>query len=789
MKISIENMYGINKIKNGIEFSTTKKNNIIYGYNAVGKTSFAKSLIHLVTNRQYERILEEDSKNPSIRLKFADINIIYDNEHKLDKKYDDRIFIFDKDYAKKNLRVDENTGGYPELGIRINERENLKDEIHKISLNVQKEIKNRLKKNFKSYAKSNFLDGALVGNISSTDITKVEDYIIKMNKKENLNIGNYVASDIMKESIDAYIKFEELAKEIKKETIKKIKDNIIKNEYKIHSIESKKFYESVLNYLENNILNNCPVCLKNEFNEAEIKEKIKYTLDNIVDENFKNKVTTISKKIEDTNTPLSNEIKHEIDSILSSTIELEDLKECIKKIENLKNNYDEILYAFIDINLDAEKQKILEDKNIIDEINKQNEKIATPTFIKQFDKMLQYIFKDNELKATVKKNKESNDCSIKLIFEKMENEDASIEKFYNEILSESQKTKMSLAFFFAIVLTNKTNKDILCVFDDPFDSYDSINKYELATIIYNFIEKKENFEKEEYYCNSIILTHSIDYLRLLKARLKLENNTSYFILTKNGIDILESQKIFIFDGDYEILKKMLLKDNVTINEILSIMVILRTLADYSSKCFKSEKNKLNVNNNMINKLFSYLSEKIIHGLFRNNLKVKDLVIELSKYTKKQKIVDYEKIENNLLKNQYKMIIEEANLEQKKLKFYDLLIIKNIISIYIRAGFDEILTRIIQFEGIDGELINKKKEKPVEIGEKLGIINKKIKKEEYNKIISLIKSNLTLLNDFGHSSNLFLTPMVDVPIEKLYDLLEQFKNIKYRGEKIGNLLDM
>lgn len=132
--------------------------------------------------------------------------------------------------------------------------------------------------------------------------------------------------------------------------------------------------------------------------------------------------------------------------------------------------------------------------------------------------MLEYIFDDNELRAEKFGYTENDNkyYEIQLIVNGVMKKGISIEDFWSEILSESQKTKISLAFMFSVIIFNDYNGKILCIFDDPIDSYDSINKYKMSRVIYEFIEKKNIFENCNYDCYDIIFSHSVEYLRLFK---------------------------------------------------------------------------------------------------------------------------------------------------------------------------------------------------------------------------------------------------------------------------------
>ena len=78
LELKISKMYGLNNCEDFI-LQSSMQHNFIYGINAVGKSSVAKALTHLINRNEYSRQMPFDEEEFSIELKFDTINIKYDN--------------------------------------------------------------------------------------------------------------------------------------------------------------------------------------------------------------------------------------------------------------------------------------------------------------------------------------------------------------------------------------------------------------------------------------------------------------------------------------------------------------------------------------------------------------------------------------------------------------------------------------------------------------------------------------------------------------------------------------
>ena len=115
--LEISKMYGLNN-SDDFKLQTNSRHNFIYGINAAGKSSVTKALTHLLNKMEYKKIMHFDEDDFSLKLNFENVNVNYNNHINIDNLIldglENEIFIFNKDYAKNNLNVDTQTGGYPE---------------------------------------------------------------------------------------------------------------------------------------------------------------------------------------------------------------------------------------------------------------------------------------------------------------------------------------------------------------------------------------------------------------------------------------------------------------------------------------------------------------------------------------------------------------------------------------------------------------------------------------------------------------------------------------------------
>lgn len=787
-EVKIENMYGLNNTAK-FEISSKAQHNFIYGINASGKSSVANSITHIINNVEYKRRMNFDKENFELAIKFDGIDISYNENKKINdvnvSGIEKKIFVFNKFYAKNNLDMGTNTGGFPEVGIRVKERNeyigNKNDKLEEFKKELDKKIKN----NDMPSKQGDYYDSSQLKNYTKTGKDKLfafEEALLELNKSVKAvdSKVKFSHQDFFNENIKLYIDFLKMTDFITKDLLNSLKEKRKTNKYSINDVNDKNFYISVLEYLsKDKKMKICPVCLK-DADIGLICDDIKSSLSEILNNNYIQTMDSIYKKMGNINSDISNLIVSIFQKLLITEYDIDDANNLRNMVTTLCDNYDYLFLKEIDMEITTTYNEIILINTEIETINKANAELKDDTFIKKFDEMLEYLFKDDDIRA--ESQLKNNDIIIQLRFYNNQKEGMPIQQFYTDILSESQKTKLSLAFFLAVVTYKNIIGKILCIFDDPLDSYDSISKYELSRVIHEFITKKSIFENYNYICYDLVLSHSVDYFRLFYynfRKMKIKEN-NYYLLSKAGLSPIDSEKLFIIEGDYNILNNLFYKNNSSINikEMIAMIPIIRELATYSSDNFKTRHADLQLNGLLLAELGKKLSENIIHGLFRNNITLQDLIDLLHSYIHFN-LEPHIYNQNEKLHVVIKQIIEsERNVNHD---FYDEIVLKNIVALYVRAGYDSIVVKIIK-----DDIHPTKTEEEIhrmngfEISSKIGIIfghkdanDNRVVLNTHRNLINKISSNNTMFNEFGHSANIFLTPLIDVQLKRLFDIYDDF----------------
>lgn len=781
MKLEVKQMYGLNG-KGNFELDSDKKHNFIYGINASGKSSIASSLIHLLNKTVYNKRFPYDSDDYYVRLKFDDINIEYRKSVDISKipNINRRVFVFNKTFIKDSLALEttEGQGTTPEIGIRIAERNSLINSNNSMVEDNIKAIKKNLKESELPTTQKELFDGSSFKIILGKDVYAQQEVLLDLYKlKEKETLLQLNKKDFFAESITAFNMFKTSISQLTEEIINRMKEKIKSSKYKINSKEEKNFYLSVIEYLKGySGIIDCPVCLSTKIDTEKLKKEIEEVLKGIINDAVIKDISNSYEKVKNLSSYFSNLIDSIYESIMQCKFPSELILDYTNNLNSFTKNYDLYIISFANIDISKDFVKSIGNNNkLISEINDSNKQIANSVFVEQFDKMLDYIFQDDEIRA--KSSFTDNSITIQLSIKGKEKEEKSIGDFF-DIISESQKTKLSLAFFLALVVYKDESNNILCVFDDPIDSYDSISKYRMARILYEFINKKNFFENYFYDCFSVFLSHSVEYFRLFiyNFRDSDRDKNNYYILSNGGLSSIDYNNLFVIEGDYNILNNLVhdrKSGKISINELISIIPIIRELASYSDKNFKLSTANLNVNNNEISDINAYLSDNVIHG-FDINIKLKDLIATLKKYI----TIDVEMhmfSDDELIFDVIKsLIVSNRNI---KLNFYDEIVLKNLIAIYIRAFYDSTLIKIVKnyVQKYNSRTIQElKSNKDLwTINNKITAINKDSTAwNNYKDICMAIAVDLTMLNDFAHSAGIYLTPLIDVKLSDLYSMFDK-----------------
>lgn len=289
--------------------------------------------------------------------------------------------------------------------------------------------------------------------------------------------------------------------------------------------------------------------------------------------------------------------------------------------------------------------------------------------------------------------------SIQLRINDVLKEGVSISVFFDKVLSESQKARISLAYYFASIISKPRADKLICIFDDPLDSYDSNGKYIICRELKDFCEKNNFYKNFNYDSQNIILSHSVDFLRIIQL---FKVKWKFYVLNSFSLVEIAQDDLYVFDGDPNILIHKLGKEKkIDINEMIPLTAILRSVCSDITKilCINvNEKNNILVgsNNESTQKIQKNLSKRFIHGWFKSD---------------KFKLIEYK----DYLKNSCNIIVTGINVpdlnkdifsfmktkiendKDKSLKFIDELFFKNYISLYVRSYVDgRLVQEIIKY---------------------------------------------------------------------------------------------
>lgn len=785
IKIKVEKMYGLNK-KKGFEFNSEKKHNFVYAINASGKSSIAMAITHLIDKTKYEKRLDIDNDNFLVKLKFDDIDVTYNPSIDVKDLTDinRRVFVFNKRFIINSLSNPvEGSGITPEIGIRVAEKNAKILENEKIVEENSKQLKKKITDNKLPTTQGNLYEKSLFKFIYGKTINGKIDVLKNLFRKNGVKIQELKKDDFYNENIGIFNSFSSYLSELNKEIIEKLLQSSEKLKYKIDNKEARNFYNEVIKYLDTKDGEiNCPLCLSNVINVSQVKDEINIALREMEDNKTMQKILDCFKKSQKLDSLFSNLIEEIYTKLVEYNYPEDEIKSFNEKLKTFLDNYDFNIISYCNLVINTKDISTIEDNcKIIEEIKEVNKHILNSDFIKTFDNMLKYVFKDDEIRA--ESNLIDDVISIQLYFDGIEKKGKSIPEFY-EIISESQRTKLSLAFFLALIIYKNENNKILCIFDDPIDSYDSMSKYNITRILFEFITKKSEFESYSYDCYDIFLSHSIDFFRLFKSNLLSDDikNTNFYTYSSKVRNI-DSNDYFLVEGDYIILSEFL-KNNNKIEEYLSIMPILRELTKISSINFQTNDNKLSVGDVEIKEIHDFITQKVIHG-FDVDLKLKDLYDELEQVIKNNipaNPLGFGITTNDNVFDAIEKIIDgnRMSILHASLSFREEIVLKNLLALYIRSFYDSVLANLLKllvpsYSALSIEEINQKVHTCG--GKILKLKNSRACIGKTKKICQKISANLAMLNDFEHISGIYLTPLIDVELSDLYALYDEIRDKK------------
>ena len=788
MKIKIKNLYGFNCIKGvekKFEFDDAIKTHLVYGTNASGKSSFSKSIDMISKESKYEKNLQEDDDTFVLELKYDDINISIDeksNSSLSDSR--ERIFVYNKNYIGDNLSPNLEQQSI-EIGTRITDLRKYSKENYNYKKSIYSDVQMKLKEKLKLSSlngKTLAKDKKITKYVSANGKDKGNIEILR-NVSKNIDEELYSkikCNDLINDNISVFNDINGKIKEITDVAIGEIKR--LFGDYNIDSTEDIDFYKYILSALKRKHFDKCPVCLSNPFNQDEIIQRISAMLDNI---KGRNEFKTILEKVNSDsvkesyfgdkyNIIFNNILKGNLDPLVNEEVN--------RELKIFNDQYDSIILKYIGYDFDEiQYNEYVRKEDAIKQIIEENSNNNDDNFIDIFNELLSRLFGANNKFKAQKMVEDLNGeklYSIQLITDHVPKKSVSIVEFFNKVLSESQKARLSLAYYFASIVSKGRNKKIICLFDDPLDSYDSNGKYIICREIRDFCEKHGFYENYTYESINIILTHSVDFLRIMQL-FRVEWN--YYILNSFEMSKINEDALYVFDGDPNILiKKLENNKKIDVNEMLPLTAILRSICSDITKVLCIDNNhKRNIvfdnGRESTQVIQKELSNKFIHGWFKND---KFKIVEYRDYLKTKCNIEVDGIDaKDLNKNVFDFMKEYIeNNKNKQFDFVQGIFFKNYLSLYVRSFADgrlahEIKNYCVKPNGTPYRDEDEVADNFAEITKKVRMLESNISsiqsnddKDRVKKLIDFVCSNRVLLNDFAQSENAFISPINDVKIE-------------------------
>ncbi|WYQ41259.1 hypothetical protein NST67_14995 [Bacillus sp. FSL W7-1321] len=563
LQIEIKNCYGINQMKEELDFSNNKQTQIIYAPNGVMKTSFAnifddfskevESKDRLFPNRDSKRILLDEN---GVEIVNESVFVVrpYDKEFKSDK--------VSTLLVKDELRV-----AYQNIHAKIDDyKKNLFEQLKKSS-GVKKEIEKEICDTFKiepkdimdllEQKKSEILSCNF--NFEGLDYKKVFDE----------NVMKFIMSDGVQQNIKEYIsKYDELisdSKFLRKEFNHYNASTIQK------SLKDNGFFKAA--HTVNLMIDGEKTEIRNEKMLQEIIEDEKQRI--LSNHDLKTVFDKIDKKISNAKLRDFRNYLFENQELLT---ELSDIHEFKKKVW--------VYYLFHNINfynsLIAEYSNAKKDiKRILDAARE--EVTEWEKVIKIFNSRFHVPYKLNiKNKADTILNDEAP--SVEYLIGS--SEEVVEESLLIDTLSQGEKRALYLLnIIFEIESRKQQGLETLFIIDDIADSFDYKNKYAIIEYL------KDIFDNNIFY--SIILTHNFDFYRTIQDRIssgKTKHEASFMAVKDQDGIRLEQLKYKHYSNPLISWKKSLLKSDTDFCKFIASITFVRNITEYTGD--KDSYNKL-----------------------------------------------------------------------------------------------------------------------------------------------------------------------------------------------------
>lgn len=523
LELELENCYGINKLKENIEFAKINKKTgmkedinacLIYASNGTMKTSFANTFLDIENERETrDRI---DPNNKTIRNIKIDENEINKNDVLVIQAYVEGYESINKSklLASKNLKKE-----YDEIWNDISKnKEIFLKEIKKISgISNLNEIEGEIINVFNGDKKEDFCE--ILERIKNEYKFEEIDILKNITYKELINedIQKALSQKVITDALSDYMKkYNEIL-----ESSELYKPGIFDNTraaITLKSLRDNSFFQA-----------NHKIVLENEtvLNEKQFEDKMQEVEDKILSDedikrNFKIIETTLDKKV---GLRKFKDMLYKNQKLIPLLKDYGRLKKIVW-INYFAKNIDK--YNII-VNLYNDNKKKL--KSIIKEAKEQSTLWEEVTDI--FNDRFNVPFKVKVVNQEDVILKE--DALILKFVYKTETDEREINREQlEECLSNGEKKALYiLNILYELKARELENKDYLVILDDIADSFDYKNKYAIIEYLNDIINVSP--------FKLIILTHNFDFYRSVASRLNLNNNKFFAIKHENEIVLKEGQ--------------------------------------------------------------------------------------------------------------------------------------------------------------------------------------------------------------------------------------------------------
>lgn len=518
-KVSISNSIIGKKFEN-LEFSKKvfvkgeekKCINLIYAPNGVGKSS-TSLILHSKYNSDIEVINHFDNNKKS------NIDVIVD-DYAINQS-----FRYDKSFAINSVSLYEgNLIISPENAVELSNLENKKS----IALDkLVKEYKaTEICKSLVLYNNSKVFKGTILEKFSLKSPNKQHSDNLYIHLKSVMNDTTECSSLTIDELIDigglADVKFISRIKSFLKEI-----DNQILDDFPEIDRMDYRFFKIVHDYMFGNkelIDKICVMCGETTLTKELIDKRLKEIKKSITNYSEKEKGNELLEMINQfiLTDFLSEDFK--FSKTLAISINKENIYEKLLEIDKLlsKHDFNIIGKKFLKCIL-IKIHNIKEIKSIIASISsselslekmyKKNKNIINSNVKLKFITSLTELGFKYIADTTVSIDDKTNSLILKI-------KGKTVNNLYQEILSESEKTLLSLSLFMAIA-NNK--KETLVIIDDPIDSHDEKTKWFIINQIIEFYKKSEVL--------LVVFTHDLSFSMTVEKVSKIQQNC--FIMDTN----------------------------------------------------------------------------------------------------------------------------------------------------------------------------------------------------------------------------------------------------------------